>query len=45
MNLQKGSNETKQFGNAMMFQIVRMEPEEEGFVEVIDSQTKYGKLI
>ena len=31
----KDVNESKQIGNALMFQIVRMEAEEEGFVEVV----------
>ena len=33
-NPEKEVNESKQIGNALMFQIVRMEAEEEGFVEV-----------
>ena len=38
----RGSNKTKQISNAIIFQIVRMEAEEEGFVEVLDSKTKCG---
>ena len=44
-NPEKEVNESKQIGNALMFQIVRMEAEEEGFVEVVFCQTKYGTTI
>ena len=42
VSVENPEKESKQIGNTLMFQILRMEAEEEGFVEVLFCQTKYG---